>query len=493
MTNEEPFSPDTLVKTCCKLESGLLLHIEGLRSCSRGALLAPVFLLPDEINKLEITKELIVAKRKQLIAMLNDGHTPMDCKHCLMVENKRYGDIDFGKLDHIDLQHYSQCNLRCEYCLYTQKDVHLAPQYDALKVLNLFSEEDITWNAHVDFAGGEPTLLKDVEAFLAFFRSRKIRVLMFTNGVIYHPAIFNGLRDGSIYLTIVSLDAGTPSTYLKLRGAKGYNQVVENLARYAKAGSEGKGMLVVKYIFCDANSNDDDISAFAYTMLAVRPQKIWLNIDFSPLRENNEEFDFSKQIQAYVDLYFLLVKFGIRPFHYFEEAVASASKKGRQIMETIHAEISRREKQLGERSPDILLEDFRKTQGRKTAKLGRFTLSPFRLLPDGQENFIQDLRGKRVLIAPASSQSRELLQEPALKEASWLAFLDRNPVMQDKQIEGLGIHPYEAIPTLAPDIILIHPPKKHREEIIESIALHAEDSTLLAEYLANDEDSGRAQ
>ena len=165
---------------------------------------------------------------------------------------------------------------------YTRDDMHFSPQYDALAVLQLFSPDDVEWNAHVDFAGGEPTLLDNLEEYLEFFRTRRIRVLMFTNAVRFHQAIYDGLADGSIYWVITSLDAGTPSTFKALRGRDGYLQVLENLSRYAVAGSKGKGMLAAKYIFCESNCGDDDIAGFAYAMLALRPQKVWLTFDFSP-------------------------------------------------------------------------------------------------------------------------------------------------------------------------------------------------------------------
>ena len=277
------FHPDDIVKTCRKLESGLNLAIDGLRACTRGAFMPPLFCSAGEVAKGLITKDYIIEKRKEYIRMLNDDHSVMDCKNCLMVEQKRYADISFSRLGHIDLQHYSICNLRCSYCAYTRDDLHFSPQYDALGVLRLFAPEDVEWNAHVDFAGGEPTLLENLEDYLQFFRSRRIRVLMFTNAVRFHPAIYNGLAEGSIYWVTTSLDAGTPSTFKALRGRDHYLQVLENLSRYAVAGSKDKGMLSVKYIFCDSNCGEDDIAGFAYAMLALRPQKVWLTFDFAPL------------------------------------------------------------------------------------------------------------------------------------------------------------------------------------------------------------------
>ena len=143
---------------------------KGLRACSRGALMPQMFCSAEDVSGGIVTKDFIIEKRKQYIRMLNEDHSEMDCKRCLMVERKRYGDISFSRLGHVDLQHYSMCNLRCAYCAYTRDDMHFPPQYDALAVLQLFSSDEVEWNAHVDFAGGEPTLSENLEEYLAFFR-----------------------------------------------------------------------------------------------------------------------------------------------------------------------------------------------------------------------------------------------------------------------------------------------------------------------------------
>ena len=375
MTNE-PFQPDDIVKTCCKLESGLNLAVNGLRACTRGALLAPLFCSVEEVQKGLVDLDFIISKRKNYLKMLNDDHSEMDCKRCLMVEQKRYGDIDFSRLGHIDLQHYSDCNLRCTYCLYTQRNLHMPPQYDALGVLRLFDASAVEWNAYVDFAGGEPSLLPNLEEYLAYFRDARIRVLMYTNALRFHQAIYDGLLDGSIYLVTTSLDAGTPSTYATLRGSSKYLTVLENLSRYASAGSQGKGMLVVKYIFCESNCSDDDVAGFAYAMLALRPQKVWLTFDFTPmfLQQSTQVLD--KQIEAYAKLYCLLKQHGLEPFHYFAEAIGTFSQEGREIMSAVLKRIEERMSLHPASVPDLHFRDFRKVESVAVSEPDTFSINP---------------------------------------------------------------------------------------------------------------------
>jgi wyosine [tRNA(Phe)-imidazoG37] synthetase (radical SAM superfamily) len=447
---------------------------DGLRSCARGALLPPLFCTKEEIVAGEITRELIVERRKHSIAMLNDNDSEMDCKRCLMVVKKRYGDICFSHLGHIDLQHYTKCNLRCSYCVYARNNSQLPPQYDALAVLRQFSPDDIEWNAHVDFAGGEPALLDNLAEFLEFFRSRRIRVLMHTNGVKFHQSIYDGLEDGSLYWVTVSLDAGRPSTYRDLRGSDKFLQVMENLSRYAVAGSKGKGMLSVKYIFCESNCSEDDIAGFAYAMLALRPQKVWLTFDFTPLYLRQEKYDFAVQIEAYARLYLLLKKHGIEPFHYFREAVASVSQDGKNLMSLVLVEIERQRNLTSLDDPDLHYRDFRKDETAVFSQPTKFIVNPLRILKSDGTVEPLDLAGKRVLIVPACLQTITLLADVRMHHAVWTGFVDRNPIQQGKEIQNSKVFGYEDINALCPDIILIAAPEKHREDIVEAVCRQSE-------------------
>jgi wyosine [tRNA(Phe)-imidazoG37] synthetase (radical SAM superfamily) len=477
----EPFSPEDIVKTCPKLETGLNLAINGLRACTRGALMPPLFCSAKEIAQGLITKDYIMEKRKEYIRMLNDDHSEMDCKKCLMIEHKRYGNMSFSRLGHVDLQHYSICNLRCSYCAYTRDDMHLPPQYDALAVLKLFSQDNVEWNAHVDFAGGEPTLLENLEEYLEFFRSIRIRVLMFTNGVQFHPAIYNGLADGSIYWVTTSLDAGTPSTFKALRGRDQYLQVLENLSRYAVAGSKGKGMLSVKYIFCESNCSDDDITGFAYVMLALRPQQVWLTFDFAPMFLRRSSHDYSKQIEAYANLYLLLKKHGIEPFHYFQEAIAKVSQEGRDIMNRIFSAIEKQSEVTPLDTPDLIFTDFRRKEPLAKSEPDKFSLNPLILTTNIGSSKGWSLFGKRVLLVPACPTTRKILSDPEIQRAEWIGFVDRNPIQQGKTIDGRTIYSYESIPSMRPNVILVGAPPKHRLEILDEIVRKAPAGIQIAE------------
>jgi len=477
------YRPDDIVKSCPRLESGLRFGPDGIRACILGAFAAPLYWPSEEAAGLRITKEMILEKRRWLFELLNDAQSDVDidCRHCQMVRAKRYADVDFTKLGQIDHAATTVCNLRCNFCGFTQQDLFIKKQYDELAILREFSAEDAEWDSVVDFNGGEPSLLPNVEEHLAYFASRRIRVRFMTNSVKFHPAVYAGLAEGSIQWVCTSVDAGTPSTYLRIKQRDAYLQVLENLARYAHAGSQGGGRLAMKYIFCHDNCGDDDIAGFVYAALAIRPHQVWLTFDFSVLqgvRADSEDFggyDFSVDIAAYAKMFVLFQKHGVTPVHYTTGHLALVSRQGKVLMDRVMKEIEA----LSPSStpPELILKNVRAEGAAEVPPTATFEMDPLRLSPPGQAFEPWSLRGQRVLLTPPCPLSISMLDDPQLREAELLGFLDRDRLVQGKSIQGLMIHGYEAIADLDPDLILVLAPEQHRADIVRQLLPHTREAS----------------
>jgi hypothetical protein len=454
-----------------------------VRACCMGALVSPLYWSPEEAAQIKITKEMIIEKRKWLFDLLNDDHTDISCKHCLKVEQKPFSLVAFDRIGHVNLAHFSYCNLRCQFCGFTQHDAFKPPQYDALAILHEFSKEDVEWNSFVDLNGGEPTLLKDLDEYIEYFKSRGIRILLYSNAVLYQQSIYDGLADGSISWLITSLDAGTPSSFRKVKGRDHFRQVLDNLTRYAMAGSKGGGMLAVKYVFCDSNCSEDDISGFSYAMLAIRPQRVWLTFDFFPLADlypGQKEvgvYDYSKHIETYARMYLTLKKHGLEAVHFNKTHLGKVLKQGKDILDTALKTIDELAMQYSLNDPCLQLKDSRKA-GSEDAPINlRFDILPLLLKAPQQEDESWSLAGKRVLIAPACQISCGLLEDPSIRESQLLGFLDRNPMMNGRDINGMKIHRYQDIPELAPDVILVAAPSQHMQDIVNTISQYKQEAT----------------
>ena len=317
--------------------------------------------------------------------------------------------------------------------------------------------------------------------YLDYFASRRIRVRFMTNGVKFHQSVYDGLVNGSIQWVCTSVDAGTPSTYLRIKKRDHYLQVLENLTRYAYAGSQGGGMLAIKYIFCNDNCSDDDIAGFVYAMLAIRPHQVWLTFDFSVFlgqradTQDVGDYDFSKDIAAYVKMYSLLKKHGIQAVHYTTGHLALVSLQGKTLLNRVLKEI---EANVPTSYPvDLILENFRQKEPTETIRTASFHTSPLRITHPDQTAGAWSLLGKRVLLAPACPQSIALLSDSEIRTSLLLGFLDRDRAVQGKTIQEIAIHGYEALPDLAPDVILVASPLQHQDDIVRKLVHCTGEST----------------
>jgi len=484
------FKPNDIVKSCRKLERGLRFGPEGIRACQVGPYASPIYWSEEEASSITISKDMVVEQRKRIFMMLNDSTSETACKQCAMVETKPFSEVDFTRLGHIDHAPRTICNLRCNYCGYTHaedrgdlKNGFVETGYNSLQVMKLFSKEDVSWDAFVDFNGGETSLIKNIDEYLEFFKIMKIRVLLYTNAVTFNQAIYDGLKNGSIEWVVTSVDAGTPSTFKATKRADVYGKVIENCAKYAHAAEESNSNFAVKYIFTNDNCSDDDITGFAYAMLAVRPQKVWLTFDFNPFGEIGGEsedfgaFDFTQQIDAYVKLFLLLSKHGLVPVHYTEGHLATISKAGRKLMDTVKRQINLKmlERVTTSEQRDMLkLLDFRlqKTPKESNGPLPAFDqlrLSPLSLVDSSGHSRPWSLEKKRIVLAPAWQFSRKLMRVPEIAGAEIVGLVDRSLAIHGKEMDGVGIHDYSALTELNPDVVLVAPPQQHRDAILRSV------------------------
>lgn len=483
------YDENQIVKTCSKLESGLRFGPEGLRACQLGPFAAPVYWSEKDLANKKVTKEDLIQKRIELFNQLNDDVTDVVCKKCSMVEHKPFKEVRFDQLGVIDHAPRTVCNLRCDFCGFTvaekegrTEDGFVEQQFDSLEIMKLFKPEDVRWDSWVDFNGGETSLLKNINEYIDFFTKMKIRILLFTNSVKFDLSIYNGLKNGSIQWVVTSIDAGTASTYMDTKVGNQYEKVLENSARYAYAGAQGGGNFAVKYIFTENNCSDDDMIGFAYAMLAIRPQKIWLTFDFTPFgaippdADDFAGYDFSKQIKAYVKLYNLLKKHGIEAVHYTEGHLAKISKPGKLLLQKIYEELKKSENLqiLKVKEEDfyesVYLKDFRNDSEKvDLSKYAKFNLATSTLTDQHGQIKTISLNNRKILLAPASPKSATLLTNANFMSADILGFLDRNKTMHGKKINDIEVHDYNQVTKLAPELIFVYPPDQHKEAILKSV------------------------
>jgi len=153
------------------------------------------------------------------------------------------------------------CNLRCCYCTYL--DMLSNPKnvggYSVLDVLSwIVNNIDDAGSIYIDYAAGEITISPYRNEMLGLWKKLNWQGTILTNCVIYNQDIADLLHSGKVVLNC-SLDAGTRSTYAKIKGVDCFDTTISNLRKYAVSG----GAIKLKYILLRGlNDNEADVSGF---------------------------------------------------------------------------------------------------------------------------------------------------------------------------------------------------------------------------------------
>jgi FlaA1/EpsC-like NDP-sugar epimerase len=105
---------------------------------------------------------------------------------------------------------------------------------------------------------------------------------------------------------------------------------------------------------------------------------------------------------------------------------------------------------------------------------------PLRIKKPNEDYESWSLRGKRIVLAPACSLSTGLLTDLEIRESEILGFLDRDPVLHGKSIEGVTVYGYSAVPDLDPEVILVASPEQHRADILQTLAKNTNSHACIA-------------
>ena len=126
----------------------------------------------------------------------------------------------------------NRCNSRCATCPLT-----FSPQEDArqlsLEEFKALVRQLPDLRRAVMQGIGEPLLNRDLAAMIAHLKRRGVYVVFNTNAVLLTRRRQVELINSGLDELRVSLDGGTPETYLKVRGIPAFERVIANVAEMA--------------------------------------------------------------------------------------------------------------------------------------------------------------------------------------------------------------------------------------------------------------------
>jgi len=123
----------------------------------------------------------------------------------------------------IDL--HNECNLNCEFC-YNWKFVKSSElrQYSFEEVLKLGGTRNLIY-----LGGGEPAIYPDIERLVEELINRKNKVILSTNGTV-----FKHFKKSDCFQLQVNIPSGNRECYKEITGEDLFNQVKDNLCKYAE-------------------------------------------------------------------------------------------------------------------------------------------------------------------------------------------------------------------------------------------------------------------
>ena len=231
------------------------------------------------------------------LRLINEGYSGDDkyswgCRTCHRYQKKEWK--VFHKIRCVNLSMYpSPCQCKCTYCHVHSESQIITPafkeKYEQVFDMLEYAKrtgviaDDAIWK----IACGEISIHPYKSRIIDLIKRQ--RVEFYTNCFIYDEQIAENLRTNHSNSIIISIDAGTPQTWFKVKGVDNFEDVMINLAKYHVAGNK-PGQIVIKYIMLPGiNDFEEDYDGLIEIMKDLNVGQLAISRDVKKMCENSEE------------------------------------------------------------------------------------------------------------------------------------------------------------------------------------------------------------
>ena len=164
----------------------------------------------------------------------------------------------------VDIELNSTCQLACRFCLHGQGVVpkQLMSFIDFARVIREGEEYGLV-SIKLNYIN-EPLLRRDLEQFIQYAKEHGVlNVYLATNGLLLTKKRSRSLIEAGLTKLLVSIDATTPETFLKMRGSPRYQTVVDNIRGFIEVRNEmGRRFPLVRVNFLRTAENLHEAEVF---------------------------------------------------------------------------------------------------------------------------------------------------------------------------------------------------------------------------------------
>jgi len=155
----------------------------------------------------------------------------------------------------------NKCNFNCIYCgvkKSLEDEIHQLSLIDMMRNFEQFCGEG---NLSIVLASGEISIMPERDKVFEIIKENHWNVHVFTNASVFSQELAELIHLGFAKIQ-VSMDAGTATTFAKIKGIDCYNKVVANLRRYSNE-IQSTGLIELKFILLPGvNDNESDVNGF---------------------------------------------------------------------------------------------------------------------------------------------------------------------------------------------------------------------------------------
>ena len=247
-----------------------------------------------EGRPLRESMENFLAKRSHYIEESKRGRIPLYCRNCDFLT--REPDKNSETVTQFIISDHAFCNADCVYCCdacsIPRKKVGATVEERYAAILWVLEELQRRGLLHeqavVQLGGGEITINPYKEKIYEAVKRvigqlPGLQLQIFSNCFIYEQEIADLLRIGRSSFLQCDLDAGTPETYIKVKGFNRFDVVCENLKKYAQYGT-----VKLKYIILPGwNDSQADYEGTVAILKGLRLNELMLSPEFGASREGD--------------------------------------------------------------------------------------------------------------------------------------------------------------------------------------------------------------
>jgi len=279
-------------KSYCPYLGGYLQFMQcGLSACCNtgvvDAYLCEWFAAGRPIEK---SVENFLEKRLYYLEEAKKGRIPLYCWNCSFLSSEK--PAEDVKISQFIISDHAFCNADCVYCSdacsVSRPSVgwDAAERYEAIvqTLENLRQRDLLDKRALVQLAGGEITIHPyKKQLYEAAKKFPHLEIQIFSNCFLYDEEIADLLSRNSRSFLQCDLDAGTPETYIKVKGFHKFYVVKENLKKYAQHGN-----VKLKYLVLPGwNDTDADYEGTVELLRDLGLTELQLSPESRASREND--------------------------------------------------------------------------------------------------------------------------------------------------------------------------------------------------------------